>query len=187
MSPLVVAQRIVHNACLREGTYMVVYRLFIASSINEFRAERNKLVHFFSKLSRAAGEVEFVPFICEQASKALSRGRKQGDYNRKIWESDLFVLLAGSSVGQYTLEELNVALEAERQTKKPAIRCYYLEDLPPELADPARFPVVPTHVEDVYDLERDLLEQFSEELGIGEPETLDDDVFLNGTYLFSLG
>lgn len=100
------------------------YKVFLASSIVDFSCERNKLVFFLDKLSKALRAVDINTFICEQASKSLSTTRKQDDFNLEIRTSDLFLLLARNRIGGYTIEECRVALESSSAQGAPRIICY---------------------------------------------------------------
>ena len=103
---------------------MAECRVFLASSIVDFASERNRLVVFFDKLSRAIEGARIETFICEQASKSLSAVRKQDDFNAEIAKSHLFLLLAKDRIGDYTLEEFETALHAASKSGSPQIFAY---------------------------------------------------------------
>lgn len=97
------------------------YSVFVASSIVDYALQRAKIVYLFQRLSHATNKLDVDVFICEQASKAIAARRKQEEYNDAIRKSDMFLLLAGTSIGEYTLEELRVAVESARGTGRPWI------------------------------------------------------------------
>ena len=100
---------------------MHIVRLFIASSIVEFKHERKRigaLVSDANSLCMPYGTVLVADF-CEDQSSALALSRKQEEYNQLIRQDQLFVLLVGSTVGTYTMEELVVALDSQENSGIP--------------------------------------------------------------------
>lgn len=116
-------------------------QLFLASSITEFHALRydlgNSIRMLNDELIHRDRYVQLV--ICEDVSNAVSGTRKQDDYNAAIRASQLFLILCGSRIGGYTLEEFNVACQQRQQTGAPAIHAAQMV-LPgiPEPDDSAR-------------------------------------------------
>ena len=100
--------------------------IFLASSF-ELASDRNQLKDELYQKSKAwhHKEVFFHLEIWEDLSTRLSSTRSQDDCNKKIKDSDLFVLLAYSKVGMYTEEEFEIAFGAFNQNKKPFIFTYF--------------------------------------------------------------
>ena len=63
--------------------------------------------------------------IWEDLSTRMSSTRSQDEYNKKIKECDMFVLLAYSKVGMYTEEEFEIAFGSFKGTNKPFIFTYF--------------------------------------------------------------
>lgn len=104
-------------------------KIFLASSINEFRNERFDLGDFIRKLTDQTIEQDvYLKFsICEDMSNAVSKDRKQGDYNEEIRNSDFFYVIFGNKAGDYTIEELEVAAKQFKESadNKPNIYVYH--------------------------------------------------------------
>ena len=113
--------------------------------------------------------------IWEDLSARLSKTRSQDEYNKKIQEADLFVLLAYSKVGMYTAEEFREAYGIFKKTKKPFIFTYFkdidkekedsLQDFKTELEKLEHFYASYTDFKDFWlqfnkELDRLLLEDF---------------------------
>lgn len=96
--------------------------VFIASSIVEFERERKKIQalgsSFVPLLAKAEPYVSFVVDVCENASSRVVLSGKQAEYNEQIRRDDLFVVIAGEKLGEYTLEEVQVAVEAYNHRKE---------------------------------------------------------------------
>jgi len=63
--------------------------------------------------------------IWEDFTARMSSTRSQDEYNKKIKEADIFLLLAYSKVGMYTEEEFEIAFGSFKETKKPFIFTYF--------------------------------------------------------------
>ena len=107
--------------------------MFIASSIVEFEKERNELGNYIRSLNDLYVErdIYFKLTMCEELSSAVELDGKQSFYNSKIKESDYFYVIFGKNVGEYTLEEFDVAMEQFRATGRPKIYTYF-KQLPDE-------------------------------------------------------
>jgi hypothetical protein len=98
-------------------------KIFLASSVVDFSYERNALKSFAGKINVALSDfgVCVRTFICEYADNAIARSGKQNEYNLEIEDSDIFLLLAGERVGQYTIEEYDNAVKTRLANEKPYI------------------------------------------------------------------
>lgn len=101
-------------------------KIFLASS-NELISDREKFEIEINRKNKAWSnkEVFFHLEIWEDLSARMSPTRSQDEYNKKVKEADLFVLLAYSKVGMYTEEEFETAFGAFKSTKKPFIFTYF--------------------------------------------------------------
>ena len=84
---------------------------FLASSINEFKYEREEIGEFYRVLQDALHDnMDINLFECEFADNSIAKDkRKQEEYNEEIKKSDIFIVLIGKKVGEFTLEEYEVA------------------------------------------------------------------------------
>ena len=96
---------------------MKTIKIFLASSIKEFAEERISLKNFVRKMENVLIDhaVFLKMFICEYADNAIADGRKQDEFSREIDDSDIFFILVGQHIGEYTLEEYEYALNIQRQ------------------------------------------------------------------------
>jgi len=102
--------------------------IFLASS-NELKAEREQFeIQIYRKCKAWVDRSIFLYLnIWEDLSARMSDTRSQDEYNKKIAESDIFVLLAYSKVGMYTAEKFGQAFGAFKETQKPFIFTYFKE------------------------------------------------------------
>ena len=116
-----------------------VIRIFLASSIQELSGERQQLENFIRTISDPLEEkhnIKLQPVLCENFDHAYSVARSQERYNEAIRSSDLCCFIFGAGLGEYTLEEFQVATAHFAATGKPKIYTYFREQLnvTPELA-----------------------------------------------------
>lgn len=114
-------------------------KIFLASS-NELITERENFEREIYRKCKAWFEKDvFLHLdIWEDLSARMSTTRSQDEYNEKVKEADLFVLLAYSKVGMYTAEEFETAFGAFQATQKPFIFTYFKDinsDTDPSLPD----------------------------------------------------
>ncbi len=105
---------------------MKTIKIFLASSY-ELKDDRRKFeieINRKNKLWSDKGVFLHLE-IWEDLSARMSSTRSQDEYNKKIRETDLFVLLAYSKVGMYTEEEFETAFGSFKVTKKPFIFTYF--------------------------------------------------------------
>ena len=101
-------------------------KIFLASS-NELLADREAFEREIYRKSKTWIDkgVSLHLEIWEDLSAAVSQSRSQDEYNKKIKEADIFVLLAYSKVGIYTAEEFGQAYELFKKNKKIRIFTYF--------------------------------------------------------------
>jgi hypothetical protein len=87
-------------------------KIFLASSIVEFADERLSLKNFIRKMDDILVDhgIYLRLFICEYADNAVADERKQNEFLREIDDSDIFLILVGKNLGNYTLEEYQYAV-----------------------------------------------------------------------------
>ena len=103
-------------------------KIFLASS-NELKSDREKFAKEINRKKELWNEknISLHLDIWEDLSARMSPTRSQDEYNQKVREADLFVLLAYSKVGMYTEEEFDIAFGTFQKTKKPFIFTYFKE------------------------------------------------------------
>lgn len=108
---------------------MQTIKIFLASSVVEFRRERQELAAFVSSINNKSvkRDIFLEMRMCEDLSNAMALERKQNEYNEYIKDSDYLLMLFGKTVGQYTIEEFDVAWEHFQKHGKPKIFTYFRE------------------------------------------------------------
>ncbi len=107
---------------------MKVIKIFLASSINEFKKERNELGRFILGVNNLNIEKGIYCHLelCENYDSSISaRKRKQDDYNEFIKGSDAVFVLFCEKAGDYTVEELKLAKNCFRENGKPKVYTYF--------------------------------------------------------------
>lgn len=94
---------------------MSSYQIFLASSINEFKQYRNDIGNFIREVNDVLVDYDMriKLFECEFSDNSIMAVRMQETYNREIPKSEAFVMLIGKRLGEYTLEEYNVATKCK--------------------------------------------------------------------------
>lgn len=102
-------------------------KVFLASSTSEFKDERKEFGDFIRALNNIYIEknIYYELLVCEDISNAVSNERKQVQYNLLIEQSDYFYMLIGDGIGQYTMEEFEVALRHFKVYGRPKIYTYF--------------------------------------------------------------
>jgi len=98
-------------------------KIFLASSITEFEEERLELKDFVRRQEDVLidNNIRIRLFMCEYADNTIAIGRKQGEYNAEIEDSDIFFMLVGKKLGEYTLEEYRYAQNVLKSKGKPLV------------------------------------------------------------------
>jgi hypothetical protein len=108
-------------------------KIFLASSaeLEDVRIELNLFVHKENhKYTKYGIYFEIVQW--EFAGESISADSKQGDYNEKLKDCEVFLGLFWTKVGKYTEEEFNVAYSQFDAGKQPSILYTYFKELAPE-------------------------------------------------------
>jgi hypothetical protein len=105
---------------------MITKKIFLASSA-ELKEDRGEFEVFISRKNKdwVAKGVFLELVIWEDFLDAMSQTRLQDEYDKAIRESDLFVMLFWTKVGQYTEEEFETAFGQFKTTNKPFIFTYF--------------------------------------------------------------
>jgi hypothetical protein len=106
---------------------MITKKIFLASSA-ELKEDRGEFEVFISRKNKdwVAKGVFLELVIWEDFLDAMSQTRLQDEYDKAIRESDLFVMLFWTKVGQYTEEEFETAFGQFKTTNKPFIFTYFV-------------------------------------------------------------
>ena len=101
-------------------------KVFLASS-SELKADREQFEILIARKSNDSfgRDVVLQLVLWEDFLDALSKTRLQDEYNAKIRECDLFVLLFWTKVGRYTEEEFETAVGQFKKTNRPFIYTYF--------------------------------------------------------------
>lgn len=118
---------------------MKTIKLFIASSA-ELKNERMELVDLMQDLNDELEEkcIKFKPVLWEYMDSSMRAGRKEDEYLVKLRECEICIVLFWRTLGEYTVEELDVAM-AEMQAGRLPKKVFVLfkepaDDISEELA-----------------------------------------------------
>lgn len=105
---------------------MLRKKLFLASS-SELKEDRQQFEIFINRKNKDwVGKGVFLELVVwEDFLDAVSKTRLQDEYNKAIRESDIFVMLFFTKVGQYTEEEFETAFKQFKETNKPFVFTYF--------------------------------------------------------------
>jgi hypothetical protein len=105
---------------------MITKKIFLASS-SELKEDRAEFQIFISRKNNdlVKKDVFLKVILWEDFLDAMSQTRLQDEYNKAIRDSDIFVMLFSTKVGQYTEEEFETAFGQFKVTKKPLIYTYF--------------------------------------------------------------
>lgn len=106
---------------------MKTIKLFLASSIQEFKSERQELKAFIGRLNDIYVHrgIYFEFLLGENLSNAIQKYGSQDMYNNKIRECNYFYMLVGKKLGEYTYQEFEVALSEFNKKNLPHIYVYF--------------------------------------------------------------
>ncbi len=107
---------------------MKIIKIFIASSINEFKSERNELARFVCGINNKFVErgIYCKLMLCENEDQAMPQSeRKQDEYNALIADSDVVFVLFFEKAGKYTVEELELARNCYIKNGHPKVYTYF--------------------------------------------------------------
>ena len=95
-------------------------RLFIASSA-ELKGERMELVDLVLDLNHVLEKysVEIEPVLWEYMDSSMREGRKEDEYLAELRMCEICIILFWETLGEYTIEELDVALKERNEGRLP--------------------------------------------------------------------
>ncbi len=99
---------------------MSTKQIFIASSA-ELKRERMELVDLMQDMNDNLVEqsIKYKPVPWEYMDSSMRAGRKEDEYLAKLRECDICIVLFWQILGEYTVEELDVAVEEMRSGRCP--------------------------------------------------------------------
>lgn len=105
-------------------------KIFLASSIDEFKNERNELQCFIDDMAREFRknyDIDIEVLRCEKVDPRYVKGRSQDEFNGLIKNSEMCIFLFFTKAGEYTIEEFEVARKAFEASEngKPKIYTYF--------------------------------------------------------------
>ena len=85
--------------------------VFFASS-SELKRERMELVDLIQDMNEdlERRDIKFKPVLWEYMDSSMRAARKEDEYLEKLRESEVCIVLFWKTIGEYTVEELNVAV-----------------------------------------------------------------------------
>jgi len=101
-------------------------KIFLASSA-ALQDDREQFQRFIgSKNNKLRKDGRFIELVIwEDLSDAMSKPRKQEEYNQAVRDCDIFVMLVATKVGRYSREEFEAALARFQESGKPRIHTYF--------------------------------------------------------------
>ncbi len=120
---------------------MKTIRIFVASSINELKQERNELGRFVTGINNRILDrgVYCRLELCENEDQAMPRSdRKQDEYNALIKDAHAVFVLFFKKAGCYTIEELKFAHDCFRESGAPKVYTYFKDFDEAALTDEVR-------------------------------------------------
>jgi len=109
---------------------MQTIKIFLASS-NELKEERDKIDLMISKendvLQKQSIRLKLVRW--EDMLKSFQKESFQDSINEQLYLCEIFIVLFSSRVGEFTLQEFNIAYERLKQKKKPDYLLVYFKDI----------------------------------------------------------
>ena len=104
--------------------------IFLASSIDEFKEDRNELQCFIDDVAenfRDKYDTDIRVQRCEKVDPRYVKGRSQDEFNQLIKNSEMCIFLFFTKAGEYTVEEFETARKACELSEngKPKIYTYF--------------------------------------------------------------
>ena len=103
-------------------------KIFLGSSIYDFKNERKDLSDFIQKQSKyfeKAYKTKLVILMCEDVNPAMTKERKQDKLNNLVRQSDICFFMFDKKIGMFTKEEFDVAYNTFLEKGKPIIYPYF--------------------------------------------------------------
>lgn len=103
-------------------------KIFIGSSIDELKNERNELVRFISGLCNKYIDsgIYFEPYVCEESSSGMVVGGSQSVHDQYIEnQADVALFIFYTKAGKYTCHELELARTTLIREERPDVFIYF--------------------------------------------------------------
>lgn len=107
---------------------MKIIKIFLASSIKEFKHERELLELFIRNVSdhfESKYQIKIRLILCENIDPAYTAERKQEEYNQIIRECEMVFFIFFTKLGEFTFEEFFVAKKQFEECGTPKIYTYF--------------------------------------------------------------
>lgn len=118
---------------------MKTIKIFLASS-EELKNERIAFGNLVRQLDdifmRRGTHIQLVVWEELNTTFSAGRSRTQDEYNEKVRQCDIFVAMFHTRAGQYTLEEVDVAMDENTRRQAPKLLIYCRELKPDEQESP---------------------------------------------------
>ena len=99
---------------------MKIIRIFVASSA-ELKLERMELVDLMQDLNEVYEEksIKLKPVLWEYMDSSMRAERKEDEYLVELCKCEICIVMFWQTIGEYTVEELDVAFKEMRAGKNP--------------------------------------------------------------------
>ena len=109
---------------------MRIINIFLASSVDEFKEDRNELQCFIDDVAENFRDnygIDIRVQRCEKVDPRYVKGRSQDEFNELIKNSEMCIFLFFTKAGEYTVEEFETAKKAYEMSEngKPKIYTYF--------------------------------------------------------------
>lgn len=95
---------------------MITKNIFIASS-SELKVERLELIDLLEDMER--NEIRYKSVVWEFMDKAMRKERKEDEYLKRLCCCEVCFTLFWTTLGKYTVEELELALKEQEACRLP--------------------------------------------------------------------
>ena len=107
---------------------MITYKIFLGSSIDEFKTEREKIKSSINDMNQTFNKygVNILVTSCEGENYVIDGKKGSQEYiNEHVKNSDYSIFLIGKNLGIHTKEEFDIAYKTCKANKKLKIRVYF--------------------------------------------------------------
>lgn len=113
-----------------------IYNVFVASSA-ELKRERMELVDLMQDMNDDLVEhsIKLKPVLWEYMDSSVRSERKEDEYLAKLRECEICIVLFWQILGEYTVEELDVAIEEMRSGRCPKEVHVFFKEAAPNASD----------------------------------------------------
>jgi hypothetical protein len=114
---------------MKQNLIEIETKIFLASS-SELDLERAYVGDLFNDINSLLADTAVrVRLLKWEVFDPLFKGeRKQSEYDQQVKKADIFIALFRSKTGKYTMEEVDVAIEAHTQDQRPQELYCFIQD-----------------------------------------------------------